>query len=322
MWELKDVKFMMAEPLDFSRTQQLPSFRHLIQRFFTLLKDKDSTVSQVCHTLAVEFQNNWIYMNLYSISVKAIKEKFLRFLEDIYKMKRCAVSKRGKTWNDKADDLISILDNGVDIKATDPDVIMTGEEDFGVLEGEEEDLLYQDNCKVQVESDSDPAKHNSKYKDWLLGEWGRCSRLRWVAGVDKEWLKDVMETSTALEKIEANKIRKQMKIQREKEKLKKLKEPVQIASEEVLSEYLGEPDALEAVGADDQEYSPTISYVSSKTDLVPGERSTRSGIVISDIEEDTSSMFPKVPVRTGPQTLNVNLMSVLVQGIAKFNFSP
>ena len=148
------------------------------------------------------------------------------------------------------------------------------------------------------------------------------SRLRWVAGVDKEWLKDVMGASTELEKIEANKIRKQMKIQREKEKLKKLKEPVQIAFEEVLSEYLGEPDALEAVGADDQEYSPTISSVSSKTDLVPGERSTRSGIVISDIEEDTSSMFPKVPVRTGPQTLNVNLMSVLVQGIAKFNFSP
>ena len=95
-------------------------------------------------------------------------------------------------------------------------------------------------------------KHNSKYKDWLLGEWGRCSRLRWVAGVDKEWLKDVMETSTALERIEANKIRKQMKIQREKEKLKKLKEPVQIASEEVLSEYLGESDALETVGADAQ----------------------------------------------------------------------
>ena len=49
LWELKDVKFMIAEPLDFSRTQQLPSFRHLIQRFFTLLKDKDSTVNQVCN---------------------------------------------------------------------------------------------------------------------------------------------------------------------------------------------------------------------------------------------------------------------------------
>ena len=113
-----------------------------------------------------------------------------------------------------------------------------------------------------------------------------------------------------------------MKIQREKEKLKKLKEPVQIASEEVLSEYLGEPDALETVGADDQEYSPTNSSVISKTVLVPGERSTRFGIVISDIEKDTSAIFHKVPVRTGPQTLNVNLMSVLVQGIAKFNFSP
>ena len=45
-------------------------------------------------------------MNIYPISVKAIKEKMMRFLGDVDKLRRTAMSKRGITWNEKMDDLI------------------------------------------------------------------------------------------------------------------------------------------------------------------------------------------------------------------------
>ena len=169
LWELKNVKFMETEPLDFSKAQQLPSFKHLIKRYLTLIRDRGSNMKTAIHYLAKEFEYNWIFMNVYPISVKAIKEKFTRFLSDVDKMKRCAVTKRGPTWNEKADDLISILDNGVDIKCHDPTLVEYMEAVFGVKEGEDEVLLYNDNCKT-VHTDGDvELKHNPKYKDWLLG---------------------------------------------------------------------------------------------------------------------------------------------------------
>ena len=143
-------------------------------------------------------------MNVYPISTKAIKEKFARFLEDIYKLKRCAVSTRGKTWNEKADDLISILDNGVDIKAVDSAMIESNKELFGVKEGEEESMLYNDNCKPYYPGGENPVRQNIKYKDWLLGYWGRCPNLILCTGVDKDCKRDADDRRNKLEKKESN----------------------------------------------------------------------------------------------------------------------
>ena len=135
LWELKDVKFKTAEPLDFTKPQQLPSFRHLIERFLTIQQDKKTNFKNACQELALEFEYDWVYMNVYTISKNAIFQKFQRFLDDVSKLKRCAVTKRGNAWNEKADDLISILDNGVDIKTDDPDTIQSREEEYEVCEG-------------------------------------------------------------------------------------------------------------------------------------------------------------------------------------------
>ena len=78
---------------------------------------------------------------------RAIKEKMSRFLTDVDKIRRTAEAKRGKTWNEKVDDLISILENGVDIKCSDTERIEYMQEIFGVAEGDDELLLYKDNCK-------------------------------------------------------------------------------------------------------------------------------------------------------------------------------
>ena len=102
---------------------------------------------RVCRNiLANEFEYDWIYMNVYPISLTAIEKKMTRFLDDIYKLKRCAISKRGPTWNEKVYDLISILDNSVDIKARDESAIESREEDLAVKEGIQERIHYEDNC--------------------------------------------------------------------------------------------------------------------------------------------------------------------------------
>ena len=122
------------------------------------------------------------------------------------------MSKRGITWNEKMDDLISILDNGVDIKCLDTESIEYMEEIFGVAEGEEELLLYRDNCKP--DGKDEPVRHNSKYKDWLLGDWGKCPRLRSCSGVDKGWLHELIAARNEEEKKEGNRQKKQKKIWR------------------------------------------------------------------------------------------------------------
>lgn len=58
---------------------------------------------------------------------------------------------------------------------------------------------------------------------------------------------------------------------------------------------------------------------STKCDIDISGRSTRSEISSSQAADFKS--LPQVPVRTGPKTLNVDLMSVLIQGVAKFGLN-
>ena len=103
------------------------------------------------------------------------------------------------------------------------------------------------------------------------------------------------------------------------EELKKADLP---ASEEDLIEVLGPEFAeeihIETESVDDSLFVPIQQSIKCDNDI--SGRSTRSGI--SSSQASDSKSFPQVPVRTGPKTLNVDLMSVLVQGVSKFGFSP
>lgn len=319
LWEVKGVKFLVAEPLNFSRAQMLPNFKHLVERYLTMSREKESNFKLICQTLACEFEYEWIYMNIYPISVKAIKVKMMRFLGDVDKLRWTAVSKRGITWNEKMDDLISILDNGVDIKCLDTETIEYMEEIFGVAEGEEELLLYRDNCKP--DGKDEPVRHSHKYKDWLLGDWGKCPRLRSCSGVDKGWLHELITARNEEEKKEGNRLKKQKKILEDRLKLQKLYSTKQVVAGPELDEHLG--DAVELPGdvdsEDDKEYCPGST---SATKGPANVKVTRSGGNNADTESTEERFFPEVSVRTGPRTLNVDLMSVLVQAIAKYSLSP
>ena len=316
LWELKGIKFSVAEPLDFSKAQMLPSFKHLIERYLTLNKSKESTMKSICQTLASEFEFSWIYMNVYPISTRAIKEKMSRFLTDVDKIRRTAEAKRGKTWNEKVDDLISILENGVDIKCSDAERIDYMEEIFGVAEGDDEILLYKDNCKPKVPEEA--VRHSTKHKDWLLGDWGTCRRQRSCSGVDKGWLKELIVKRDEEEKREGNKEKRQKKIAEDRRKLQEIHSSKQLLPGHVLDDHLDGDVKVswdESQG-DDQDYDPpTLSSTESRS-----VRATRSAK--STTKENHIRTFPEVPVRTGPKTLNVDLMSVLVQAMAKFSISP
>ena len=56
--------------------------------------------------------------------------------------------------------------------------------------------------------------------------------------------------------------------------------------------------------------------------LIKSEKLKQSGKMLLETSKEEVGKIPKVPVRTGLQTLNVNHMTVLVQAIAKFSFIP
>ena len=75
-------------------------------------------------------------------------------------------------------------------------------EEFGIVVGDEEDKLYEDNCVPIV---------------------GKCPRKIFILGIDPDWKRDAEERQSKLEKKEELAKRKKERILRQQEALKKLK---------------------------------------------------------------------------------------------------
>ena len=70
--DIPDVVFQRADMLDHSKSQMLPSYRHLFERYLTLkdLKKSDRSVKWDWHVreLASEFIYEWVVMNVYCLA--------------------------------------------------------------------------------------------------------------------------------------------------------------------------------------------------------------------------------------------------------------
>ena len=138
------------DPLDLSKAQQLPTNRYVIERYLTSMKDKPLRLKNkkdtVVHELAEELQYIWIFMNIPPLTTNGVKRQLEKLFAIFDKLRFTAVHKQKDSWHREVNNLISSLDNGHDIKTDDAKTIHDVVEQYGIVPGEEEELLYVDNC--------------------------------------------------------------------------------------------------------------------------------------------------------------------------------
>ena len=156
-------------PLEPDKAIFLPTLRHALSRIYTLKSDLHP---DPVWTVAKEVWEAWIFINLTPITEINIKGKLDKVVQRLEKLKHTNVSKRGPSWEKEVKKFIIDLENGFDIRSKHQASIDLLVEKFEIEIGEEEELLYQDNC--------------------VPGPDGRCPRKRACAGDDKVWLKDAM----------------------------------------------------------------------------------------------------------------------------------
>jgi hypothetical protein len=130
-------------PLDFDRAHPLPDLRDALSRIYTLRSE--------CHpdpvwTVAKELWCDWIYINLPPVTEINIKKKLDNQIQNLDKLKHTNLSKRGPSWVKNVKQLLIDLDNGFDLRSTHQASIDLLSEEFEIDVGEDEELLYQDNC--------------------------------------------------------------------------------------------------------------------------------------------------------------------------------
>ena len=134
--QIKDVKFYKSDLLDHSKSQMLPTYRHLYERFFTIKADQSNQEGSwklAVQELASEFIFDWVMMNLYTVSFKSVCKKFDKLLRSFITVKDYPKAKKHcKAYNDKADSIISSLDHGLDILCKDESSRKKQEKEFGV----------------------------------------------------------------------------------------------------------------------------------------------------------------------------------------------
>ena len=238
LFESFDIKFMKRALLDLSVSQQLPTYRFLIERYYTKMNELPKTMSgkkdKVIQDLTNDFRFTWIFMNTPPKSYKTCKEIFTKFIDNFHKLRHTAVSKRKDTWIREVADLKSILDDGVDIRSFDKQICDSIITECSVEVGEEEELLYKDNC-VRIGN--------------------CCPRLRWCGGVDTAWWKGAIIRRNKLEKQEVYRIRREARIAAEKAALEKLKVNVSLNTYENQND---QDDLTSDLTSDltNQEYTP------------------------------------------------------------------
>ena len=92
--------------------------------------------------------------------------------------------------------LLVDMDNGMDLRSWHKASIELLTEDFEIAVGEDEELLYADNC--------------------VPGDDGKCTRKRVCAGEDQVWLKDADQRKLQLENIDEKFKRRNARIKAEK----------------------------------------------------------------------------------------------------------
>ena len=202
-----DLEFILKKcpPLDFSVAQQLPDLRHVLSRLWNILEDfppnTDARLARAKRQLAEELWYDWIYINIPPVHVNNIVRKLDNLYKEVDKLNRTSQDKRGPTWRKQMEKLNSDLSNGFDLRSSHSASLELLTDEFGIAVGEEEELLYKDNC-IPIN--------------------GKCPRVRFCAGVDSDWVKEATTRQELLEKRDEFAGRKALRIQQAKDALAQL----------------------------------------------------------------------------------------------------
>ena len=284
--EIKNVKFHRADPLDHSLPNKLPSYRHLYQRFLTIQQDlgrEKGAWKDAVGMVASEFIYDWVMLNIYTISYKNVCKHFDRFFLDFKLVQKWPANKKHqKSYNDKADQIISKLEHGVDIFCKDESFRKDQEKEFGVKMTWEEYRMYRDNC-VPEELDGVQV----------------CKRKIWSSGIDKKWMKAAKVRQVALEQKLHYKLRRNLRLEREAQQTKLL---VGDEAKAKLSEALDLQDTPEK----DDETEDNFA--------VP--EPSKGAVKRLDFSQNME--IPCIPVRTGYRSVDPRICQLLVDLESKF----
>ena len=277
-----------SQPLDFDRAQSLPDLRHALSRVFTL---RSENYPDPVWTVAKELWCDWIYINLPPVHEINIKKKLEREIQNLEKLKRTNLSKRGPTWEKSVRKLLLDLDNGFDLRSREQASIDILTEQFEIEVGEEEELLYTDNC--------------------VPNETGKCERKRACSGDDLDWIKDANERRSKLEKKDGRFKKKTANILKDKAALKKMKDKETVVDPDTVLEPAD--DILEEDN-EAEDFKAPPSYSSKVVQNFPASASftTRSG---SSTKTEDSSLKP---VRTSYKNVDIDILEVMVNMESQF----
>ena len=283
---IKNVRFYRADPLDHSKPNMLPTFKHLYQRFLTIKEDmgKVKGAWKTCvEMVAAEFIYDWVMMNIYTIGYQNVCKKFDKILTDFKYLRDWPVIKRHqKSYNEKAEAMLSKLDHGIDIFCQVDESRKRQEVEYGVKMTDEENQMYKDNCV--------PEEVNGVQV---------CSRKVSTSGLDSSWLKAARHRQELLEKKLHYKARRQIRLEREAEQKKLL---VGKEAKEQLNEALNMQDTPEK----DSETEPNFA--------VPEPRKA----AVKRLDFSHNMDIPCIPVRTGYRTVDPRVCQLLVDLESKF----
>ena len=90
LFEVFGIKYIKREVLDLTVSQQLPTYRLLIERHYTKMLElpmtQHGTKRQVIRELTEEFRYTWIFMNIPPKTYNATKQIVTAFINHFYKL--------------------------------------------------------------------------------------------------------------------------------------------------------------------------------------------------------------------------------------------
>ena len=116
-----EIKLMKCSPLDFTKVQALPDYRHVLSRRWSILQDYPTNLLNraymVKQELAWELWYDWIYSNIPPVAINTIVKKLDQLFTRVDKLLRTGHQKRGPTWRTAMEKLRQDLDNGLDLRS-------------------------------------------------------------------------------------------------------------------------------------------------------------------------------------------------------------
>ena len=301
--ELGDLVFRKEPRLDLTVLQQLPTYNYVYNRYLTLSSEKPLRLPRknaiVVNELAEELRDIWIYMNIPPITLVGITKKLEKLWKQFDTHCNTAKSKRSTHWKNTNDLIKSSLQHGFDIKATKQEVIDQCVSTYGVEPGNEEILMYKDNCIPDPNTNL-------------------CPRKRWNGSTDQKWLVNANKRQARISRIKQLAANREQKQLEDKKKLASLKDQ----SVQDLVDIEEEDTQTETAETEVELFTPPKRPRKVlNTGIESTDRTTRSKNIHGGCTSDSADAAPKIPkikVRDSYKTFNPKIIEALVVIISAF----